>query len=1291
MKRLIGFIGILWVVICSHASDYTLLPIATQSQLPVAELHNLIQDSEGYMWYATGDGGLCRDNGYHIDVFRSDKHHPTLIGKSNYIHELAEGWDGRIFFSNNDGLYVLDKKDYSIRSVDEELRGLTVEPIMFASDSTLWASAGKIIYHYDKELRRIGIYSSQWENESLYPIRIMEDHSGTIWVSQWGGGILRYDATTNSWQPQYWDKKIIPTTIIEEPTGEMWVATWGEGIVRYIPDEKKIIPQVSALSEDEYSNQIIQMVYDEKHRRIFASTMFGLRAFDITVSGLKPYDLSDILPEGMGITDYLNFDNNGNLWVAGFPPHSFILSPRKDEIRRHDFADIKKQLNNRFVAWKSVDEEDYIWLGLDRVLLCLYHVPTGRLSFGTEANIPNYIDMNGADFCRCRQQKGIWSYAGRDVYHIWHEGMRIHAKKIATVADIVLSLYDDGRGNLFIGHLKGLDCLDTHSNLLTSIPTRAEHIKDVIRSKDGNLYCCSGNHHLIRLDSLYLEHVISDIGDFTSVAISPQGIVWATDRQGDLVRYDPTTNSCNIVMLESSQEGRYIRSMDIDSCGNLWLLSNFELVEYNPEKESYHIFSSSDNDIRMDYMYNVSCEGERIRIDGAGALVDFYAKEHTPSSAPPKPVITAYTIDDEEHFIGIGTTRIDFPSSAQNLGLQFSTLNHLNSRKTTYAYRFPQIDKQWHYLSQGANAVSISQLQPGHYQFQLKATDEFGRWGEAVTAINIHRIPAWYQTWWALCLYVLIAVLLIALIVRSYIVSNRYKQEQLLDRRVTELKLRFYTNISHELRTPLTLIITPLQSLIQHIENINKDTLLDSLSLIEDNAKRLLVLVNRLLDFRKTEMGQMKLELTKGNFGIFIQTICDTFKPIAIEKNISFGSVIPEGEHSFYFDQEKVQQIVTNLLSNAFKFTPAGGQIMLIVTFPDMNHVQVTVKDTGCGISNKDLPHIFERFYQSKNDNNLSEAGTGIGLNMVKEWVNIHKGEVHVESTQGKGSTFIVTLPTDLEGEDTQLLPVSNTDTDNQEDESTVSSTPHAATILVTDDNDSFRRYLCRELRTRYHVLSARDGKEALSIIESNTIDILISDVMMPTVDGLSLCKTIKQDVNTSHIMVILLTAKTGDEARLEGYKAGADEYISKPFNMEILQLRINRLLQIRQQRSEVFAAEGEVVIDELKGINEIDRSFLLHAQDTVEQNLSNEQYNMDEFASDMCMSRSTLYRKLLLLTGQKPTEYIRVIRLKAAARMIREQKYPLTEICYMCGFSSTSYFYRCFKKFFGVQPGAYK
>ena len=1273
-----------------QTNEYVLTELPTQQQLPVANVHCIYQDREGFIWYGTRGGGLCRDNGYHIDVFRSDRNHPDLIGASNDITSLAGDFHNHILFSTKEGFYMLDKNDYTIHVVDQQMAGKSAGPILVASDSTVWVCSAKRIYHYDQHLQLMATFPSKCMGKDAWASRIMQDSRGNIWVTQWNGGIVRYNQATRQFEEQYWEDGIVPADLVEDPTGHgFWIGTWGKGIMHYDPEKHQITP-FPCTYEDSNASLTIHLVGDNSSRRLWASTMYGLCAYDIIGGNLYPVSLAGILPDGMSVIDNTAFDNKGNLWVSGFSPHTFILSHPDTSIMKDDLSPVRKQLHNRPFIRNTVKEGDYIWLGQDRKPIALYLQKQGTIVF--DKNTSNVSRPSVTDFCKRHDRQGIWGKEQNLLYHLWYEGQTIQSQVEARVQGDINCILDAGGGEIYIGHQEGIDLYHTTTRTISHLPVSARRVVAILKARDGNLYYASDDSCLTCYNSRRGERMLSTKNEVTDLAEDSIGYIWATTRHGDLLYYHPETGKTAIDDKGSNANGDNIKHIAIDAKGHLWLLSDQMVKEYNPRSGAYRIFRSSDKAIQMDCFHHVKAEGDHVTIDGAGGILYIQPSANIDQlSSGASPIITSVTIDGIRRIVGMNSKELDIRHDAVNIEIQFSTLNYLHADKVSYAYRLSSIDTQWHYLPQGVNKATFVLLPKGDYMLELMATDEYGCWGQSVHALQLHRLPAWYESWWAYLLYLLTVALLMGTIARYYLRHQKEKQQHRMDVQLTEMKLRFFTNISHELRTPLTLILTPLESMVKRIDRWQQEDqeethlafISSQLIMIQRNAQRLLSLVNNLLDFRKLEMGQQKLELTNGDIFDFIRTVCETFRPISTEKGIGLGYAIPNEQLYINFDSRKLQHILYNLLSNAFKFTPAGGQIAVSVAKIDTEWLSITVKDTGCGISSRDLPHIFDRYYQSKNTADPSVTGTGIGLHLTKEYLQLHGGSITVSSKLDEGTTFTALLPTNLKMKELPQPAESHQQAEAPETES------RKANLLIVDDNGEFRQFLCGELAEQYNIHQAANGEEALTVIAEQDIDLMVSDVMMPAMDGMTLCRHIKQDVSTSHVMVILLTARTAEESKIEGFRAGADDYLPKPFNMEMLQLRISHLLELRRQRNQDFL-KGEDVEVEAVALNEIDQKFLRSAVEAIERHLSNEEYDIDALAADVCMSRSTLYRKLHSLTGQKPSLFIRAIRLKHAARMIKEGSYNLTEISTLCGFSSPSYFSRCFKAQYGIPPASY-
>ena len=511
---------------------------------------------------------------------------------------------------------------------------------------------------------------------------------------------------------------------------------------------------------------------------------------------------------------------------------------------------------------------------------------------------------------------------------------------------------------------------------------------------------------------------------------------------------------------------------------------------------------------------------------------------------------------------------------------------------------------------------------------------------------------------------------------------------------INNMKFRFFTNVSHELRTPLTLIISPLEGMLKETTDELQST---RLQLMYRNAQRLLHLVNQLLDFRKGEMSTHQLSLSEGDIISYVHSVCNSFLLMADKKHIQFSFFSGIDTFSMAFDADKVGKIVMNLLSNAFKFTPEGGRVTVMIEHvagtPDI--LEIKIADTGIGISDVDKEHIFERFYQAGHKGVEETTGNGIGLSLVRDFVTLHEGEVKVFDNIGMGSVFVIQFPvkhveTQVQlPEETGMSAGDEEDKEMKEEAREETERKNFPLLLIVDDNEDFRIFMRYSLELQYRVKLAVNGKEAWEMMQEELPDLVISDVMMPQMDGNELCRLIKQDKRTAHIPVILLTARQNTEAKLEGLQTGADDYVTKPFNMTILVLRIRKLIELsryhRVTQGMIDPAPSEIVITSL------DEKLIEKAIKYVEDNMSRTELSVEELSRELGMSRVHLYKKLLQITGKTPIEFIRVIRLKRAAQLLRESQLHVSEVAFEVGFNNPKYFSRYFKDEFGVLPSVYQ
>ena len=593
----------------------------------------------------------------------------------------------------------------------------------------------------------------------------------------------------------------------------------------------------------------------------------------------------------------------------------------------------------------------------------------------------------------------------------------------------------------------------------------------------------------------------------------------------------------------------------------------------------------------------------------------------------------------------------------------------------------------------------------------VKVANSDGYWSEDQTNLQIIVEPPFWRSIWAYIIYVILAIVAMIIARRLMLRSERekfrleqVKKEAQHKHEMDDMKLRFFTNISHEFRTPLSLIISPLERII---DNTPDDKQKQKLVLVKRNAIRLLNLVNQLLDFRKSDVSQHQLKNGMHDLIPSYNAICQSFMELTDKKNINFSFASSENSLRMLFDEDKMEKILMNLLSNAFKFTNEGGEIKVEVRKILLDNwkeprVEIRVSDTGVGVSDEDKEHIFERFYQATHKDRSDLSGSGIGLHMVKEFVSLHGGKIRVEDNpMGRGTSFIITLPlVDVIEEDNEAAvnqPIKyaytiwNDDAESENNEEDILlNKEEAPLILVVDDNDDFRTFMKDCLRDKYRLVEAKDGAEAWKLIPELQPDMIISDIMMPNMDGNQLCKNIKSDLRTSHIPVILLTAQIAEEQKIEGLETGADDYITKPFNLNILLLRINKLIETQKQRQDNFIKQIDPEPSQI-AITSLDEKLIEQAIEYVEKNIDRSELSVEELSRELGMSRVHLYKKLTAITGRSPVEFIRIIRLKRAAQMLRESQLNVSEIAYSVGFNNPKYFSRYFKDEFGLLPSDYK
>jgi signal transduction histidine kinase/DNA-binding response OmpR family regulator/streptogramin lyase len=897
----------------------------------------------------------------------------------------------------------------------------------------------------------------------------------------------------------------------------------------------------------------------------------------------------------------------------------------------------------------------------------------------------------------------------------------------------VFTIYEDRQQVLWLGTNNGMMSLDRKTGRTKHYPydpDNPEGISDywalaILEDSKGNLWIGAGSQALNKFERqtgkfFHFKHSSRKPGSIASNTVSSiyedsKGNLWFGTGEGGLCRFDHATATFINYTEKQGLAGNAIYSIAEDNQGYIWLGTNNGLSRFSSATETFTNYDADDG-LQSKLFTSLYTDGAcfkgkdgRLYFGGTSGLNAFDPEAIRSNPYVPPVVITQFRLFDKPLPGKSEANEISLDYDQNFFSLEFAALNYTNPGKNQYAYQLEGVNKDW--VSAGTNRLaSFTNVAPGSYRFKVKGSNNDGLWNNYPTTLAIIIHPPFWRTWWAYTLYALLFVTGLVLARREVVRRERLRADLKINqlesdklRELDSLKSHFFANISHEFRTPLTLIqgtVTKLEK-----EDAFPGRQVDY-RLIERNADRLLQLINQLLDLSKLEAGKLDLHPKPGELTVFLKILAASFASLYQSKHIAYSYDLPEEPLHVRFDADKLEKIVVNLLCNAYKFTPAGGEVTFSARVSEKDatycKVHLTISDSGIGIPAEQLPRVFDRFYQADASATRDYEGTGIGLALVKELVDLHGGIISVESSQEKGTTFFVRLPLGLTPAPTsredELLPGPFTqkvnslpDAQYEEDQALSGKKvqEQAVQVLVVEDNTELRRFLTQNLLREYTVLEAENGLKGYEQAIRTIPDVIISDVMMPGLDGVSLCGKLKTDERTSHIPFILLTAKADVESRLQGLSTGADDYLTKPFNLEELQLRIRNLLESRNRIQERFGKQIHLDPQQIP-VTSTDERFLQRVLSLMEANLSDTSFDVEAFSKEIGLSRTHLHRKLTALTGQAPNEFIRTFRLKRAASLLRQQHGNVSEIAYAVGFSTLNYFTKCFKDLYGVTPSEY-
>lgn len=1297
-------------------------------------IYDILQDKEGFLWIGTKDG-LNRYDGYHFKPF---EHTPndsfSLSGQVVFkIFEDSRGW---LWISaEHEGLNIFDKNKqrfYHLTTIEGDASTLQSNDNNFITEDeagNIWVAStngiDKIIIPPDFSFARVQSASlnQQWKVE-----RIIEKTGDTFFI-QFKKDTLFWSENTGMYWKLLSDPRKTGTyysvidvnnpnpyhrvhSVYEDNNGIIWY-----GRTHYYSRQfrGKVEHFFLPLSE---SSPRISITPDLEGRTLIGYSQ--LERITSTPNGTYTSDTIAYFPDFSAVKVYV--DKTGLIWIG---TNGFGL--RKYNPRTRDFNRSSQKMSTRQIY---EDRQGRLWVWAN-YQFNWYDKHNGKLmpirGFTKEAEQGRYM---------IQDRQGIYWFN----YPIEQDGVKIIRFDPRTgeqkffpyekTTDSLTPMIEDHDGNIWMGSFDPfLLKFDTkkekffYYDLGEFIPpkTRTNLVKTLYVDDRGIIWVgtpfglikvtdANSPNPKITLfknnpensNSLTENHILS-----IYQAAGDPDIFWIGTKGGGLNRYDRKKDQFTHFTTADGLPNNVVYGILPDDIGNLWLSTNRGLSCFNIQKKTFKNYFASDGLQDSEFNTRSYCRGRDglLYFGGIKGLNFFDPKQVRSNTAAPQVYITQIKINNQiEDFKGSSilgapiemASRIRLKYFQNTVSFEFAALDFTTPQKNQYQYQMQGVDKHW-VEAGNRHEVTYTHLQPGKYTFRVKGANSSGTWNETPSEITIIVLPPWWRTTLAYMLYVLLMGAALWLGYRFQINRIKLKNQLLFEHKealrlaeLDKIKSNFFSNITHEFRTPLTLILEPVRRIIQRT---GEEEVLENAHIAEKNSRKLLELVNQLLDLSKLEGKAMKIEWSTGDPLSVLESCYHSFLPLAEKKGVALQFDGSGERYLLRFDKDKLEKIIANLLSNAIKFTPGGGQVLCQCQYlkPPVKSdainarvLQITVADTGPGIPAENLQTIFDRFFQVNSDG----QGTGIGLALTKELTELLGGEIRVKSQLGQGATFEVNLPLALAHKEEKPAThsddaISPTATKNK----TRKKEPTQATILIIDDNAEIRTLVRNSMPAQFQVLEASNGDEGIATALETMPDLIISDLMMPGKDGYEVCSELKNHELTSHIPIILLTAKGALESKIEGLRTGADDYLTKPFHSEELLVRMENLMEQRRRLQSQYSKGLMQVLNPNNGIPQADRDFLERLTQFIEENLDNPNLDTEEISTGMLLSRSQFHRKLTSITGQSATEFVRNYRLDRALEMLKTKQGNVTEVAMQVGFNSQKYFSVRFKERFGASP----
>ena len=1319
----------------------------TGEHLSSSLINDIYQDKQGFIWIAT-EYGLNLFDGNRFTTYKHNEKDSTSLC-NNYVRTVFEDSKNNIWIGTMTGLMLYHRDSNSFSQIllyrGKETIYPHVSKIIERQNGEIWiATSNEGLFKIDGSMKSGTYIPSVYKLNFTHITSLLEDDDHLLWLGSETDGVIQYDptkgVTRHIQHPDISSNNI--SSLAKDNKGNIYIGTFTRGLNIYNIHTQQIKRISYRNSQSPLPIKTLTFVNEKLY---IGTDGKGIKVYDKTSDDIHNLYIDESL---IDLTDAkvhtILYDRDQNIWLGIFQKGVMFIPGKKNPFQYYGSQSLSQSpIGKGCVMSIYQDSRNHIFVGVDNeglyelssdFTLLKHYTPNKEknsishtiLSIFEDSDNQIWLGSYVNGIARFNRESGTCEYIpelkGKHIYSIEEDKQRnlyistygtgfyrynLDTKELTNYSSSegkyniqdelpdnwINTLYCDSEGLIWIGHFKGISCFNPKKESFINFGSDNYVVKNnigysILESKDHTIWMGTAN-----------------------------GLYSLDKKTKEMHRYTP----------QDGLDNEVICGIKEDKYGNIWLSTFNGISKYNPLLKSFVNYYSSDGLQGNEFTRGATYQSPtgRIFFGGTNGITTFIPEDIVNSMSLPAARIVSFNISGKPvnchtlsggkpviHTAVCDATEFILSHHDNTFNIFFSTLQYGSTLQTYYKYRIKELDKDWESTPLGSYYITYSNLRPGKYTLEVFAVNR-----NTVSNISSYRIiitPPWYQSWGAYLIYALLAAGICLNIINYIHIRLRRRRDMLMMKHAEELneaKLQFFINISHEIRTPMTLIINPLEKLIANC----KDTELSKTYLmIYRNGQRILRLINQMMDIRKIDKGQMRLYFRETDMVGFINDLMLTFEQTARQKNIEFSFLHKDEKVSVWIDMNNFDKILMNLLSNAFKYTPDGGKVTITLATgedrqlktPLRHYVEISVTDTGIGLDEEGKEHIFDRFYQINNSITHSQGGTGVGLHLTHSLVEMHHGTITAENNQdGCGSTFTIRIPLGCDH-----LTMEEIDNTHEPEQKILAAAPEIKdtevaateekrrkkaktnlTLLVVDDEKEIQEYLKQELSDEYKVVTCNDGKEAYEYLFNHEVNLVVSDIMMKGMDGITLCKKIKQNTSFNHIPVILLTARNKVEEQVEGLEIEADAYIIKPFNTTVLRSHIASLLANRRILKNKFSGAQQQT-DKIQKINlkSADEALIAKIMKIINENLADPNLNVEALASEVGLSRVHLHRKLKELTNLSTRDFIKNIRMQQAAELLKEKKLTISEVAYATGYSNLSHFSSTFKDTYGVTPKEY-